>query len=448
MGYNKSRLGDLLKLILEHTVPGAASLDSHSRIRTLGGAGTKISVESAQGTFAGELPDGAGPTLSILQDGCIALEDFIDEALQEPRLAATVGRKAIDNQLLDYIRKVQGVAPANADWAQVVRKEIIQPLSNDVIRRACFVPIINIEIAEEFDLGQVKIVPRSHVEKFIHMYFDEHQFGGANEAEKTSQRKMAEHIVQHPLGQSPVFGRVEIDVHRTHAFSVAFDIVRREISVLRAFSSLLHHSSLSAYCYLPSESTVGNLMCLSFETDPPHHSFQFPGERYGHLAPFQLDASRIAHLREHCGLATLTEILKKPVDKQNTFETALIKCFDRVGRAVIATRMDDTFLGYAIALERLLIRDGESSTTERLADRLVFWIRKTPESRRHLLRTIKRLYDIRSKIVHAAYLGVTTSECQDMYLIIMDCLVQGAIRSNEFPSHQSFTEHLEHLKFG
>ena len=64
-------------------------------------------------------------------------------------------------------------------------------------------------------------------------------------------------------------------------------------------------------------------------------------------------------------MGLVQEILFRPADKRNSLETVLIDSFQALGRAVVAPTNELFFLGCTIALERLLIPDGEQTTTER-----------------------------------------------------------------------------------
>ena len=67
----------------------------------------------------------------------------------------------------------------------------------------------------------------------------------------------------------------------------------------------------------------------------------------------------------------------------------------------------------AIALERLLIVDSEETTTERISLRLPMLIAKRLDHRLAIQKSIKRLYAVRSKIVHTGYIGVTEAEADE-----------------------------------
>lgn len=448
MGYNKKVLGDLLQKILAHTTKDPVSMKEHGRLRTLCGAGTTISMGGGDSALVAEVAESAGPTLSILTDGCNAWEEFIDEAIKDPSVALSIGRKAIDDQIGNCVKKLFGQQLSQLDWAQLVRSEILQPLKSEVILRTCFVPIINIDIAEEFRLGQTSLVTRDHASLFVEKYLQEHRYGGATDEAKAHQKLLAENIFRDALQESASFARVDIEVHAKHAYELSLSLAKRELSVLRAFTYLLQPFSLRSYCYLPMEASAGIAICPSFESAPGHHSFTIPHQRYGHLGKFSLNKLTIAHLNENCGFQVLCDILKKPHEVQNSFEAAVIRSFDRVGRAVLATTNDDEFAGYAIALERLLVKDGDESTTEKIAERLALWVGGTTESRTSLYSRMKKLYGIRSKIVHAAYVGVTDQECQELYRAVITGLIRALLRSGDFDSHDKYTDHLNKLKFG
>ena len=118
-----------------------------------------------------------------------------------------------------------------------------------------------------------------------------------------------------------------------------------------------------------------------------------------------------------------------------------------MGRSVVAQSADESFLGCTIAVERLLIPDGTETTVERFSDRLALLIGATEEERVWTSRSAKRLYDLRSKIVHAAFAGVTDDDYLRMEDWAIRCLIDGLKARTTVPDHAEFCAKINAKKF-
>jgi hypothetical protein len=173
------------------------------------------------------------------------------------------------------------------------------------------------------------------------------------------------------------------------------------------------------------------------------HTFSMQNETQGTLLPFVLNDFRIGHLTGKCHLGLIQEILLRSADARNSLETVLIQAFQALGRAIVAPTNDLFFLGCTIALERMLIRDGEETTTERWSDRLAVVLSDDPARRMAIMQRAKRLYDIRSRMVHAAFAGVLEEDARVMERWAVTVVLSTLGRHKEFSSHDAFCKSVD-----
>jgi hypothetical protein len=116
------------------------------------------------------------------------------------------------------------------------------------------------------------------------------------------------------------------------------------------------------------------------------------------------------HLHQ-AGLARISEILEKQAPSK--FEDGVIKAFQWAGKASVEPRKEEAFLLFAISLESLLLRKNDKEITETLALRLAHLI-SGPKTRLIVYRDMKRLYEIRSGIVHSGSVDVGEDQLSEI----------------------------------
>jgi len=125
-----------------------------------------------------------------------------------------------------------------------------------------------------------------------------------------------------------------------------------------------------------------------------------PSEWVGPIAPFSFNATFL----DQAGQAEASAILQ--ADEPTEFQGRIISALQWAGRASVEPRNEEAFLLFAIALESLLMaREDKSELTEKLALRAAHVI-AIPKGRLRVYREVKRLYAIRSQIVHSGHAEV------------------------------------------
>lgn len=92
--------------------------------------------------------------------------------------------------------------------------------------------------------------------------------------------------------------------------------------------------------------------------------------------------------------------------------------------------------------------DNEEATTERFADRLAFLIGTTGEQRAHIAKTARRLYDIRSRIVHAGLRDVVDDDWKMIESLAISAVIKTLGHHGKLTSQKELRDHLDRLKYG
>lgn len=127
-----------------------------------------------------------------------------------------------------------------------------------------------------------------------------------------------------------------------------------------------------------------------------------------------------ADMRCNRALRHLLEYLQSPTLTKH--QKRVLSALQWAGRAAVELKPEEAFLFRAIALESLILSGGENSgLTERLAYSTVHllgqWLKDRQESFRH----IKRLYGVRSSIVHTGKLEVDEDDASLMRKYVSIC---------------------------
>lgn len=444
MSYDRKLLGKCLERIFAGTREGAVDPESVRALFVIGGEGTAIALRGATGNFAGVVPEGGGPTLSIVDDGYHALMDFVDEALKDDELRELVGRESVTKQVTDFVQSSHGKMPEGTA-PDLVRHEIVKPLRAAIRPWVCLVPVVNLQVKTSLEIGSTVFVSRASGSLEATRFVTEHEFAGDTDKQEAQCFKFLE-LVNHMTDSATAFARVTFKGHPKHANAVAVTHAELAINILRAFTHAFYKHGLRARFGLPTEVQSGLWWSMALGQDD-QHTIQSGSHQRGSLAPFELDDAKTTHLMDNCHFDTLRSIAARPIGERSTLEQAILQSVQAIGRSVVALSVDRAFLGCAIALERLLIVDKEKATTERFADRLALLIGASAEQRASIAKRAKRLYNIRSMIVHAGLRDVVDDDCQAIERLALSAVVTTLSHHAKWASHVEFCDHLNGLKY-
>jgi hypothetical protein len=90
--------------------------------------------------------------------------------------------------------------------------------------------------------------------------------------------------------------------------------------------------------------------------------------------------------------------------------------------------------------------DGEETTVERFADRLAYLLSDAPDERKDVHKAAKRLYDVRSKIVHAGFESVELHQLQEIESLAIGGIVKTASLLVDLANHNALRELLHERK--
>lgn len=118
----------------------------------------------------------------------------------------------------------------------------------------------------------------------------------------------------------------------------------------------------------------------------------------------------IAEVRESAADSAFDRVESLLEKSRNEVEELLLTAVRWAGRATVATTREEAFLLFAIALECLILPKEKDELRYRLSQRVARLCREDMDQRLELAKRTKKLYDVRSKIVHSGHYEVTEDE--------------------------------------
>jgi hypothetical protein len=194
------------------------------------------------------------------------------------------------------------------------------------------------------------------------------------------------------------------------ALALAKKIARQTVDILNFYANLGQGPPAEVLLFAEGRGP-GVLYTLLFAEQPP--AFQTPMERTGPHLRFSFDLPQLVGT----GFERVSAILAKVEKDRTAIEDKLISALQWAGRASVDPRAEESFLLFAIALESLLMElEGEdrNEITEKLALRGAHLVARNLKSRLIVYRDLKRLYGVRSKIVHSGSIEVGETQLSEI----------------------------------
>lgn len=248
--------------------------------------------------------------------------------------------------------------------------------------------------------------------------FDEEQIYSI-EAKNAANRQVKPETVNHGLTKS-LLGKptavVEVKAHdRRAAEKLAKRKVRTTLECMNFFSDLRPANDV-AWQFLSvgrkPPSTSGRLV-VSSSSEPPYMSKILNDEPASPFSIAQLRSSADSRISK--AISRIEELLKK--QRRNAVEDLLLISVCLGGRAGVKRTREEAFLMFMIALECLILPKQNMELSYRLSQRAAWFLGNTPDKRQDIKALIKKLYNIRSKIVHSGGYEVPEEKYHQAYKV-------------------------------
>jgi hypothetical protein len=223
-----------------------------------------------------------------------------------------------------------------------------------------------------------------------------------SEEERERRYRRIEKLLQEEDVAGCVVGVVEVAaIESGAAESLAAGELRRTLDVINFYSGLIpyNHAVLS----LPGDRDSARKDVLQIVTEgKKRFSFSVNRSLVGRVGELSLPKLKEVDSDRNYGFARVDKLLAM---RGRKLEEQIVTSMQWAGRAtadlVGGSRREEIFLLYAVALESLILSDHDGAElTYRLCLRVAHLLGSDSASRRELFDDVRRLYGIRSKLVH------------------------------------------------
>jgi hypothetical protein len=331
-----------------------------------------------------------------------------------------LSRRSVEKALQEAILKAICTETKSISLDVRIRKvldELRENLSRKSITYSCYVPVHGLKTEKlPSSIGQIEFA--------VFDDFQADKFRSAiskHTVQKEVKLKSFEKYINTDL-KDKVFGIISVEAKDFEAAQIlARKNLRIVLDILNYFSDMVPNHP-SAWVYLPGDlkSHPFQALILNMEDEA---SYNFPSTR---IPPFmELAISRIteADTKFSIGFTFINNLLKKK--NRNKFEETVITAIQWAGRAVVTKRREESFLLYAIALESIILADNpDTELSYRLRIRIAHMLEEDFDSRQEIIKTVRDLYVLRSKLVHDGKYEITDLELRSIRAITRGCIIR------------------------
>jgi len=444
MSYDKNKLVDHLKTVFEFSTLEDLDLNKCRRYLRLGGQGDElVIVPKGKAPLQFSLPDDAPPGILIYDDGCDALDSFVQEYSRDTELSLRVGASAVQNKVTNLVSELATVDWKTLDYGSLLKDRILKALKDEIRSWRVVIPLVNVKIEHPLKIGTVGLLP--HVDGFLQNVdlMNGHDFGV--NPEKAKSDKFCLLKVVSDIGQRCTsWASVTVEAHSSRIDTVATEEVEGALNVIRSFVHAFYTRQLKCTFGMLHEISGTNGVFIA-DANREHINVSF--ENRNSLAQFELTGSIIQALKNHWCFDILSAICAIRPSERTTLQRAVHIANHWLGRSAAMMTSEEALTACTIAIERLVVLDGEQTTVERFAERLAYLLATEVNERQSINKIAKRLYDIRSQIVHAGYRGIRESDLVQMELFAMHAVAKAAVLSETLKHHEDLIAWFNERKF-
>ena len=171
----------------------------------------------------------------------------------------------------------------------------------------------------------------------------------------------------------------------------------------------------------------------------------YSGEKRTGVFPFTINNPNLKKMRS-LRFDVINKLLGKNPRDLTLFERELLLAINWYGTAVDMTDPVLKFLNYAIVLEVLISKfekDSDRTITDKLAEGVAFLLGKKYEKRREIKKKIKKLYRIRSAIVHGGLDSVDDKNIREIEIAALYLILDLLGRIDQFTTKDDLLNWIE-----
>ncbi|MBX7132049.1 MAG: hypothetical protein K1X67_05145 [Fimbriimonadaceae bacterium] len=333
-------------------------------------------------------------TFVLTGESLRAYESAVDEVLSDSTIGPLVGRKPVDGALTEVVRNL---ISSTTSLDEPSLRDVLKGLRAMVTQLEVVVPIYGIDLAAvgEIRLGRVRIAPLTVATQSVYARV----LSQVNQsAESPERHALVFHetatTIDSCFAGATALGFVPVVASEGRGHFIALSELSRVLSLLRYFCYWTEDRAHFPMFGTRQDvhSSASGTVCFA------EGAFNFHVERFG-LYNLQWTEQKAQWVKQACHWDELSNLLA--IEIPSPLGGAILTAVSWVGRASTADTDAIALMSSVVAQEALLFKDGESNSADVFAKRLIHACGgSTKEERLNLYGHIKRIYDLRSRIVH------------------------------------------------
>lgn len=435
------RLSETLAVVFANTVVGKAPPPDSEPMLMVAGSGAAFSAVGPGLDISGTVPEGVGPSVTIYGEGFRALTRFVDDILALDDLSGVIAAVSVREQVVSVIRELRGQLPVSLP--QIIRPRIIDPLLATVEDWTCLIPLVDLDVKAPLQIGSVTFIGKGAEATGFGSAASQHL--EAHLANDRDARSIMLSSVFKSLEEcGSAYAMVRLRADKKHAYEVALIKASEALNLLRAFTRIYYHRGDQVRFGLPTEVPAGAWLLMAMS----EKAINTDARRRGTLARFELNDEKVKDLQGRLHLSTLHEWAVSGALGPKTLARAIWESLQNVGRSKLATSLDQELVYCIMAMEILLFPDQQGTIVEKFAERTAFLLGDTRDGRKAAYTDAKRLYGLRSQVVHEGFRDIDPQDASLAERIALNAALKAIELQPRFEDHAAFCTHLHEQKFG
>lgn len=444
MSYNKKKLADSLRRVFLFTEYDLPNAHEKAKLLILGGANSEVIITPKGGLpLQGKVPPDAPPTLYVYNDGFDAIGEIVSELMRDNELECYVGKEAALKKIQQVIVDNKDKINANTNYEDIVKLQIIKMLRSEIQEWEVCVPVVNLSLEKAIRIGEVDFISKQegYIEN-VELVMN-HQ-GSSDQTKRISDKAALLSIVSNASSKATSWAKTRLRSHESLLSTRAVSKIEASINVIRAFVHIFYPPKLRSSFGLPFDVFGAETVIIGKTNDG---SFVFQWDNRGALAPVEINNSKLNILRNDCCFSELSHMCSIPEENRTSIQRAILVSNHWLGRSITALTREDAFTSCTVAIERILILDDEETTVDKFSERLSYLLSTKLAERQIIHKIAKRLYNIRSKILHAGLMGVTEGELNEIENLAISALIASIRVTKEMDEHKLLRDWFNRQKF-
>ena len=165
------------------------------------------------------------------------------------------------------------------------------------------------------------------------------------------------------------------------------------------------------------------------------------------IVDLNISKKKIQDLEKNSGLNNINTILKKPVIERTDMENKLLLGINLFGEILKNRDSTENIIRIFIALETLLIGDKNEEKRINVAERLSYINHSDEKLRIKTFDLVERLYNARSKLVHAGKTDFKEIDFNTLFVELQFCIITIAKLINKYSEFKLWIDMIQSVKF-